>query len=85
MELIVGGEKINIDTFESENGFVAINIEDKDLEKIEVEYKTPKEYKIAYIISIISFIIGIIYIIIQMLIKNNNKNEYLCAKLEKNN
>ena len=65
------GEQIEIETFESKNGFVAIEVPDKDTNIIIVEYKIPKGYKIAYFISAISFITAIIIVIFK--IKNSKK------------
>lgn len=54
-----GGKEYKSEVIESENGFVAVRIKNKEIEKIVVEYKTPILYKIAYIVSIVSFVCGL--------------------------
>ncbi len=73
------GETVKMDTFEDDYGFVAVKINDKDLEKIIVEYKTPILYKIAYIISGVTFIIGI-----GVIVYTSKRNMNNCVKNRKN-
>ena len=68
------GEKTKIDVMESENGFVALRLMDTNMKQIEVEYKTPIEYKIAYIISIISWLV-FITIFVKDYLKRKEKNK----------
>ena len=53
------GKEIEIETFESKNGFVSVEVPDKDVTKIIVQYKTPILYKIAYFISAVSLVVGL--------------------------
>ena len=70
---------IKLTTFESENGFVAIQIpEDIKEAKIAVSYIGTIAEKIAYIISAIAFILFIIYIVIY------NKKLKLLEKINEN-
>ena len=64
VEITENGNSTKIETFESENGFVAIKI-DKDIEKasINVKYKGTMIEKISYVISATSTVLFIIYII----------------------
>ena len=64
VEITENGNSTKIETFESENGFVAIKI-DKDIEKasISVKYKGTIIEKISYVISATSTVLFIIYII----------------------
>ena len=73
------GETIKINTFESENGFVAIKLpEDIKNAEVKIEYKGTTIEKISYIISAITLIICIIYIIRKRGEKIENKRK--CKK-----
>lgn len=68
--IYVDNKTIKLNTFESENGFVAIQIpEDIKEARIEVSYRGTIVEKISYIISAIALILFIIYIILY------NKND----------
>ena len=68
----IDGTQEEMNTIESENGFVAIKLPKEEYLKVEVEYRTPTSYYLAYIVSLIGTIIFIIYIIKQ---KNQKKEE----------
>ena len=64
------GEKQNVTTFESENGFVAIKIPNKNV-KVSVKYTGTLLMKVSYIISILALIALVVYTCIKKNYKNN--------------
>ena len=69
------GNTKNIDTYESDNGFLCISVPNKNL-TINVKYTGTTLMKISYIISIIS----ITFIIVILLYKRKNKNNFQKTK-----
>lgn len=61
-KIINGSENIKINTFETENGFVGLEIPDQFKGTINVQFSGTKYTKIAYLISLISILLFIIYI-----------------------
>lgn len=68
-------EKEKIDTIESENGFLAIELEKCSSVTIVVEYKGTVAEKIGYVISLVGIVILII-----MIFKERRKNEIIYKK-----
>lgn len=63
-ELTYNNESINLKTFESDNGFVTIQLPEDIAEgEVKVEYKGTKLEKISYTISLVSITIFITYVI----------------------
>lgn len=67
------GQILTLETFESSNGFVAVNLPNTESGKITVKYTGTTIMQISYIVSIITFISIVIYFIV-VKIKSKLKN-----------
>ena len=85
------GEITKLDTFESDNGFVAINLSEGMEGKIEINYTGTTLMKISYFISIgtaIILVIGVLCFnkrILQKYYDKITKKWHLCKNIEKIN
>ena len=67
------GQILTLETFESSNGFVAVNLPNTEIGKITVKYTGTTIMQISYIVSIITFI-SIVVCLIVVKIKSKLKN-----------